>query len=130
MAYEKQTWANGDVITDAKLNHMEEGIKAASEIVAAICTVAEDSEKTTYTLSKTWNEINNAKLCLLYLDGVVSVISELSSDSTDTEGHLVYEAYSTDMDMTFTCLNPDDYPAHIQQKEQSVDPGDPGLEPK
>ncbi len=28
MAYEKQTWANGDVITAAKLNHMEDGISA------------------------------------------------------------------------------------------------------
>ena len=26
MAYEKQTWANGDVITAEKLNHMEDGI--------------------------------------------------------------------------------------------------------
>lgn len=26
MAYEKQTWNNGDVITEGKLNHIEEGI--------------------------------------------------------------------------------------------------------
>ena len=26
MAYEKQTWANGDIITAEKLNHMEDGI--------------------------------------------------------------------------------------------------------
>lgn len=26
MGYEKQTWANGEVITDTKLNHMEDGI--------------------------------------------------------------------------------------------------------
>ena len=30
MAYEKNTWASGDVVTSAKLNHMENGIEAAS----------------------------------------------------------------------------------------------------
>ncbi len=29
MSYEKQTWANGDVITANKLNHMEDGIAGA-----------------------------------------------------------------------------------------------------
>ena len=30
MAYTKNTWASGDVVTSAKLNHMENGIEAAS----------------------------------------------------------------------------------------------------
>ena len=30
MSYEKQTWANGDVITAEKLNHIEDGVDAAS----------------------------------------------------------------------------------------------------
>ena len=29
MAYEKQTWTNGEVITQEKLNHMEDGIANA-----------------------------------------------------------------------------------------------------
>lgn len=29
MAYTKQTWQNGDIITDDKLNHMEDGIANA-----------------------------------------------------------------------------------------------------
>lgn len=31
MAYDKQTWANGDVITAAKLNHMEDGIEDGND---------------------------------------------------------------------------------------------------
>lgn len=31
MAYEKQTWECGDVVTAEKLNHIEEGIESASE---------------------------------------------------------------------------------------------------
>ena len=30
MSYNKQTWATGDTVTAAKLNHMEDGIAAAS----------------------------------------------------------------------------------------------------
>lgn len=29
MSYSKQTWQTGDVVTSAKLNHMEDGIEAA-----------------------------------------------------------------------------------------------------
>lgn len=32
MAYEKQTWKTGDLITEGKLNHMEDGIKNAGNI--------------------------------------------------------------------------------------------------
>lgn len=34
MAYEKQTWTTGEVITQEKLNHMEDGIKDAYELPA------------------------------------------------------------------------------------------------
>lgn len=46
MAYEKQTWNTGDVITDAKMNHIEDGIAnieltpgAAAEITSVTATV-------------------------------------------------------------------------------------------
>lgn len=31
MSYEKQTWANGDVITAEKLNHIEDGVYSNSQ---------------------------------------------------------------------------------------------------
>lgn len=34
MSYTKQTWANGDIITAAKLNHMEDGIVGTEADVA------------------------------------------------------------------------------------------------
>ena len=36
MAYTKQTWATGDTITAAKLNHMEDGIEGASSVYDAV----------------------------------------------------------------------------------------------
>ena len=57
MAYEKQTWANGDIITAEKLNHMEDGIYANGVLVVGT-TVSGN----TITLDKTWLDIHEALL--------------------------------------------------------------------
>lgn len=36
MAYEKQTWKTGDVITAEKLNHMEDGIKEYADMIGGM----------------------------------------------------------------------------------------------
>lgn len=53
MAYEKQTWVTGEVITKEKLNHMEDGIANNGGILFL-------HEDTAGVLDKTWNEINTA----------------------------------------------------------------------
>ena len=55
MAYEKQTWATGDVVTAAKLNNMENGISGAYGLV-----VNAIGEESTLTLDATYEEIENA----------------------------------------------------------------------
>jgi len=54
MAYEKQNWNNGEVITANKLNHMEDGIATGVLVVG----LQEDGS----TLDKTWQEIYDAML--------------------------------------------------------------------
>lgn len=56
MSYEKQTWVNGDVITDNKLNHMEDGIANAGGAMF----VTETNENDTSTLGNTYKEIKDA----------------------------------------------------------------------
>ena len=51
MAYNKQTWANGDVVTATKLNHIEDGIAAGGALVV---------NDVNGTLDKTWQEIHDA----------------------------------------------------------------------
>ena len=62
MAYVKNTWVNGDVITAEKMNHIEDGIESdgsgGSNLFAIAMTY--DSDSNTYNLDKTWNEINEA----------------------------------------------------------------------
>ena len=57
MSYVKNTWSNGDVITDVKLNHMEDGI--ASGATALLVTPAMD-DNDNWVFDKTWQEIYDA----------------------------------------------------------------------
>lgn len=54
MAYTPTTWANGDTITAANLNKMEQGIAGATPIVVNLST------NSPYTLDRTFTEIYNA----------------------------------------------------------------------
>ena len=51
MAYEKQTWKTGDVITQEKLNHMEDGISTGGGIYSYGSTTYFDGEVTTTSQS-------------------------------------------------------------------------------
>ena len=60
MAYTKNTWKTGDIVSSAKLNHMEDGI-ANSENVFIVGGVSLDGKGGPKgTLDKTWQEIYNA----------------------------------------------------------------------
>lgn len=58
MAYSKQTWATGDVITAAKLNHMEDGIGDNSFLITITQTY--DEGNLVFAFDKTFNEIMTA----------------------------------------------------------------------
>jgi hypothetical protein len=69
MAYTKNTWADGDIVTSEKLNHIEDGI-ANSESVFFAGEVGLDEEGYLEgTLGKTWQEIHDAmmqnKVCIV-----------------------------------------------------------------
>lgn len=59
MAYEPNTWAKGDIVTSAKLNHIEQGISCAggsNELVATFTS----SSASQFTSDKTLSEIIDA----------------------------------------------------------------------
>ena len=60
MSYIKQTWANGDVVTASKLNHIEDGIASAG-----VFAVEATADETTVTLNKTWQEIHDASFAVV-----------------------------------------------------------------
>lgn len=61
MAYEKQTWQSGDIITAEKLNYIENGLETISDNSSKTHLIVNlQEEDQTYTLDKTHTEIYNA----------------------------------------------------------------------
>lgn len=65
MAYVEHEWVNGETITAAKLNNIEEGIAEAAQSGgggALICNSSYDNDEDNYILDKTAQEIYDALL--------------------------------------------------------------------
>jgi len=69
--YTKQTWNAGDVITEEKLNHIEDGISNAGGVLIVNENYNEDIGS---TLDKTYKEIRNA-----YDSGTIVMIRRVES---------------------------------------------------
>jgi len=78
MAYEKNTWQSGDVVTSAKLNNIENGIASGGVLIVT----AEESGQT-LTLSKTWNEINEASFPIIVYGTAFMYVSDISVSDGD-----------------------------------------------
>ena len=60
MAYTKNNWKSGDVVTSSKLNHMEDGIADAGGTLVIGGFSSNDIDVLIGTSNKTWQEIDNA----------------------------------------------------------------------
>lgn len=118
MAYEKQEWKTGDVITESKLNHIEDGIANGGGVISSY--LSEDD-----ILDKTWNEINtalrNGQLVILHEDFVdnkafCSLVVETSVEVLDSDGSDIYVVVAltstgqTIAPLVLTTNDPDGYP--------------------
>lgn len=117
MAYEKQTWVTGEVITKEKLNHMEDGIANGG---SSYFRVNVTSANFNYTLDKTWAEIKNA-----VDSGMIVMPVDADEAGTDFQ-YLFYIGYDdledvyvvstvrflgpTPTNLEFTTSDPDGYP--------------------
>lgn len=107
MAYEKQTWQTGEVITQEKLNHMEDGIGSCVMVVGATT-----GENNAVTLGKTWQEIHDAMASgkivatLESYEGGVGMHLLMSADSVNSTYRVIDEALKL-----YTASSADGYPA-------------------
>ena len=67
MSYEPYTWQSGDVVTSARLNHMEQGIAGGGGALKITPTITEVDNQVTETWNKTAGEIMDA-MPLVYFD--------------------------------------------------------------
>lgn len=100
MAYEKQTWANGDLITAEKLNHMEDGIDENSVFVVEY---DEDASESSATFEETLSAYNNGKT-------LVAIIHKNSAGSQEHrilwDVKLSGPSYPGINTIYFTCIEP------------------------
>lgn len=59
MAYEKQTWVTGEIVTSQKMNHMEEGILNASK-GSGLCVIEKETVFENLTVSQNDYEYNDS----------------------------------------------------------------------
>lgn len=97
MAYTKNTWNTGDIVSSQKLNHMEDGIVDAGGIM-----VINDTDN---TLDKTWQEIYDAMA-----QGILCVVRK---DDGTLEGGI--EAYI----VTLVYLSGEEYNVGISKDERT-----------
>lgn len=68
MSYEPTVWKDGDLVTSAKLNKMEQGIAAGGSGEMVGMTIERNGDTTTYTLNKTWQEIWDNNYTMVYAE--------------------------------------------------------------
>ena len=89
MSYVKQTWSDGDVITEEKLNHIEDGIESASEAGATVVHA--------YTDWATWADTTHTKPTVSNLNLPEPTDPDFSWDISDTD---YYISFYKDQNMT------------------------------
>ena len=117
MAYTKNTWNTGDIVSSQKLNHMEDGIANAGGVMVI--------NDTNGTLDKTWQEIRDAMEANTFCV-VKKVAQELGKDYVHNSP--VVEAVKNGLESPYTYIvnttfnnqgsveyktdTPSGYPAH------------------
>ncbi len=113
--YEKQTWHTGDVITEEKLNHMEDGI-ASSRMFFVGSTYDESTQ--IGTLDKTYKEIVDAfnagqNVILKHLVGTITYINPLVSyDNEDNIFAVSFFDFDNTAIATFIADSENGYPSY------------------
>ncbi len=119
MAYEKNNWQSGDVVTSAKLNHMEDGIANAVDVMV-INIVGEDPAQSAKNLlrggsideaflDKTWQQIFDAlsdgKLCTVKFTDEATVAMDFVSYAYLKDG-----SYKINAGREYSTNSADGYP--------------------
>jgi len=117
MAYVRQAWKTGDIITAEKLNNIEDGIVTNKNFIIKSTISYDDG---TIVLDKTFEEI----VVAVRNNGLVPIITMKITNGPrlaniiriDEQSH--YYAIVTDVGLTFTAESRNDYPFYQQGGEK------------
>lgn len=110
MAYQKNTWASGDVVTSAKLNNIENGIAGGGVLIV---NAEVDMQAMKVVLDKTYNEIISASLAVVpMISGPDAPVFLLYLEHYEPDHlNLIFTSLgSAPQANTFTAISADDYP--------------------
>ena len=112
MAYTKQTWNNGDIITADKLNHIEDGIAEGGSGGGGVFVVHRTNNN---ILDKTWQEIDtairNLQLVFLFDSGEGFAGMAPVSYAGEQEGHYLVDFNNgSGSFLEYITQSPDGYP--------------------
>lgn len=114
MSYEPTNWKAGDTVTSAKLNKIEQGIAKSGVLV--VNAIGE-----TGTLDKTWQEIHDAGLAVLWIDGDLGIVCSIGTNAGAYE--IVASVFNNQDGMwgllTFLTDSADGYPVFMPDQPDS-----------
>lgn len=103
MSYEPTNWKDGDLVTSAKLNKIEQGIAAGGGVLI----VHEDEGG---TLDKTWQEIYDADACIIQGSTEFTKGFDLVTSIAHYPVGSQPFGIKTLSEITYIASSPDDYP--------------------
>lgn len=118
MAYEKQTWVDGEIVSSEKLNHIERGLDDHSSSI--LMEGIEYKNNNIKQLSRTWNAIHEAfeteRIIVCRVRGLASsynTFSYITAVYFNQENN-IYVVECSDGER-FQCSNADEYPQTMQK---------------
>ncbi len=112
MAYTKNTWNTGDIVSSQKLNHMEDGIANSENVFIVGGASLNGNGNPEGTLDKTWQEIHDAlqnKICLVVISDNANIVHYFVS-GTDMIND-AYHVFIGESDFSVSAAN--GYPATL-----------------
>ena len=107
MSYTPTEWKAGDTVTSAKLNKLEQGVVSAGSGILLVHNV-------NGTFDKTWQEIHDAGVAIVIVNGdgySVSLLTYSIWENDGTYGVQVYDPDVPGMD-DFICASASGYPSN------------------
>lgn len=126
MAYEKQSWKTGDIITQQKMNYIEDGIINSRPMI--IHRIQQDENSFRY--DKTWQEIYDAMISERPVYEIITQSTPQINGEKPFHGvilqpiHVVYEMQDlykiklSGSSSIFYCANPNDYPIYEPESSE------------
>lgn len=77
MAYKKQTWTDGEIVSSEKLNHIEQGLNNVTNVMTV--SINYDKDKENYFIPYPWNGLYE-----IFITNNTPIICKTTSDNGDS----------------------------------------------